>query len=248
MQDYFSSQRLPLFDQATFTVGESWAATNIVLALGLKDPRRVATHVKNAQSALTDLLTKDADAVCVQVVLGLCMVFQESPNLQAASILLATAVTLVHRLKLQNDLFWIAYILDKSIHLRAQQPPHLLTVVDLPVVGPFRARAELAVIQASVYHTLLYSGDIQPLEDALHAYIPSDADLHWSHLYTLAMIYRAHSHNQQWLHSVMQCESSDVALRPLPRSWARIVASARNCMQLQDMPTWYVAYLCSWAV
>ncbi|KAB5517412.1 hypothetical protein GE09DRAFT_572215 [Coniochaeta sp. 2T2.1] len=257
VQEYFSTQPLPLFDQTTFTdmlhsdEPSSWAVINVVLALGLKDSHRVANHVKNAQSALTDLLTKDADILCLQVVLGLCMVFQESPNLQAASILLATAVTLVHRLGLHAShsehglngvtIFWITYILDKSIHLRAQQPPLLLNAIELPASGAFRARAELAVIQSRVYDALVYSRDIQPVEEALrkwHSNIPSDAHLHWSHLYTLAMIYRAHSHNYQWLHSVLECGNTNGTLRPLPGSWTKMVASARECIQFHDMPTW----------
>ncbi|KAH0531014.1 hypothetical protein TsFJ059_005577 [Trichoderma semiorbis] len=214
VDEYFSSTNrlLPLFEQTKFMQmlrgwysasnqrdSATWAAINVVLALGLLlQPHidaggglTVATLVKNAQSVLDEIVTREEDILSAQIVLGLCILFQESPDPQPASVLVATAVTLVHRLRLysrsgqenlsqadirQRDrLFWIAYILDKSISLRAQQPPLLSdawTDIDLPEVDPidgagvvyslqgtskinfFRLRVQLGIIQGKVYDWL----------------------------------------------------------------------------------------------
>ncbi|KAM6483594.1 hypothetical protein HDV62DRAFT_358932 [Trichoderma sp. SZMC 28011] len=210
---FLSTNRLlPLFDQTNFMQmlrcwystldnrdSATWAAINVVLALGLLlQPHidaggglTVATLVKNAQSVLDEIVTREEDILSAQIVLGLCILFQESPDPQPASVLVATAVTLVHRLRLysrsgqenlsqadarQRDrLFWIAYVLDKSISLRAQQPPLLSdawTDIDLPEVDPidgagvvyslqgtskinfFRVRVQLGIIQGKVYDWL----------------------------------------------------------------------------------------------
>ncbi|KAJ4863329.1 fungal specific transcription factor domain-containing protein [Trichoderma breve] len=214
VDEYFSSTNrlLPLFDQIKFMQmlrgwysnpdqrgSATWAAINVVLALGLLlQPHinaggdlTVATLVKNAQSVLDEIVTREEDILSAQIVLGLCILFQESPDPQPASVLVATAITLVHRLRLysrsgqenlsqadirQRDrLFWIAYILDKSISLRAQQPPLLSdawTDIDLPEADPidgagvvyslqgtskinfFRLRVQLGIIQGKVYEWL----------------------------------------------------------------------------------------------
>ncbi|PNP57546.1 hypothetical protein THARTR1_02544 [Trichoderma harzianum] len=214
VDEYFSSTNrlLPLFDQSKFMQmlrgwystpdqrdSATWAAINVVLALGLLlqphidagEGLTVAALVKNAQSVLDDIVTREEDILSAQIVLGLCILFQESPDPQPASVLVATAVTLVHRLRLysrsgqenlsqadvrQRDrLFWIAYVLDKSISLRAQQPPLLSdawTDIDLPEVDPidgagvvynlqgtskinfFRLRVQLGIIQGKVYDWL----------------------------------------------------------------------------------------------
>ncbi|KAL7794850.1 hypothetical protein V8C43DRAFT_280342 [Trichoderma afarasin] len=214
VDDYFSSTNrlLPLFEQIKFMQmlrgwysnpdqrgSATWAAINVVLALGLLlQPHidaggelTVATLVKNAQSVLDEIVTRQEDILSAQIVLGLCILFQESPDPHPASVLVATAVTLVHRLRLysrsgqenfsqadvrQRDrLFWIAYVLDKSISLRAQQPPLLSdawTDIELPEVDPidragvvyslqgtskinfFRLRVQLGIIQGKVYEWL----------------------------------------------------------------------------------------------
>lgn len=214
VDEYFSSTNrlLPLFDQTKFMQmlrgwystpdqrgSATWAAINVVLALGLLlQPHidaggglTVATLIKNAQSVLDDIVTREEDILSAQIVLGLCILFQELADPQPASVLVATAVTLVQRLRLnsrsgqenlsqadvrQRDrLFWIAYVLDKSISLRAQQPPllsHAWTDIDLPEVDPidgagvlyslqgtskinfFRLRVQLGIIQGKVYDWL----------------------------------------------------------------------------------------------
>ncbi len=115
----------------------------------------VATLVRNAQSVLEEMVGREEDLLGVQIVLGLCMIFQESPDPQAANVLVATAVTQVHRLRLytrksqanfstptsrQRDrLFWIACILRQE-----HQPASTATTsaadtytdIDLPESNP----------------------------------------------------------------------------------------------------------------
>ncbi|UKZ74944.1 hypothetical protein TrVFT333_002614 [Trichoderma virens FT-333] len=178
VEDYFQSTNrlLPLFDQTTFMQmlrswystpfqrdPATWASINVVLALGLLLQPPVATQgsltlaalVKNTQSVLDEIVSREEDILSAQIVLGLCIIFQESPDPQPASVLAATAVTLVHRLRLysrptqanlsqtdirqRNRLFWIVYVLDKNISLRAQHPPLLSdawTDIDLPESDP----------------------------------------------------------------------------------------------------------------
>ncbi|KAL7904836.1 fungal-specific transcription factor domain-containing protein [Trichoderma velutinum] len=336
---FLSTNRvLPLFDQAAFMQmlrgwystpnrrdSATWASINVVLALGLLlQPHidaggalKVATLVKNAQSALDEIVTREEDILSAQIVLGLCILFQESPDPQPASVLVATAVTLVHRLRLysrseqenlsqadvrQRDrLFWIAYVLDKSISLRAQHPPLLSdawTDIDLPEADPidgagvvyslqgtdkinfFRLRVQLGIIQGKVYDWLysvtadkLLPGVkeqfVQSIECTLHQWeeslprefmpdsllefappetVPHLASLHWTYLHALAMIHRAHSHNQKWIQIILQ-RSAIVIDEPircaiaspqpsLPGPWSKLVSSSRACMKLQDsMPT-----------
>ncbi|KAL7949503.1 fungal-specific transcription factor domain-containing protein [Trichoderma barbatum] len=332
--EYFLStnQLLPLFDQTTFMQtlhdwysttsrrdAATWACINVVIALGLllQPPNAAegcftaATFVNNAQSVLDEIVSREEDLLSAQIILGLCILFQESPDPQPASVLAATAVTMVHRLRLysrsaqanlsqadirQRDrLFWVAYVLDKSISLRAQQPPLLSdawTDIDLPEDDPldgagivysvqgtskinfFRLRVQLGIIQGKVYDWL-YSVTADKLlptvkEQFVHSiectlnqweesipreFMPDSilesapagaaqhlAALHWTYLHTLAMIHRAHSHNQQWIQSILR-RSTIVIEEPircaitspqpsLPRSWSKLVSCSRACMKL----------------
>ncbi|EHK25774.1 uncharacterized protein TRIVIDRAFT_115607, partial [Trichoderma virens Gv29-8] len=336
VEDYFQSTNrlLPLFDQTTFMQmlrswyytpfqrdPATWASINVVLALGLLLQPPVATQgsltlaafVKNAQSVLDEIVSREEDILSAQIVLGLCIIFQESPDPQPASVLAATAVTLVHRLRLysrstqanlsqtdirqRNRLFWIAYVLDKNISLRAQHPPLLSdawTDIDLPESDPidgagvvysrqgtskinfFLFRVQLGIIQGKVYDWLysVTADKLQPavkeqfvhsiectlyqweqnlpreftpdsiLESAPPGTVQHLAALHWTYLHTLAMIHRAHSHNQQWIQSILR-RSAIIIDEPircaitspqpsLPRSWSKLVGSSRACMKLLD--------------
>lgn len=225
----------------------------------------------------------------------------------------ATAVTLVHRLRLysrsgqanlsqadvrqRDHLFWIAYVLDKNISLRAQQPPLLSDAwadIDLPEADPidgagvvysrqgtnkinfFRLRVQLGIIQGKVYDWLYsVTADkllptvkeqfVSSVECTLHQWeesLPREfmpdsilesappgivqhlAALHWTYLHTLAMIHRAHSHNQQWIQSILRHNAVviDEPIRcaitspqpSLPGSWSKLVSSSRACMKHLD--------------
>jgi len=174
----------------------SWAAINVVLALSLRqggsskaaDANQVVGRcINNAQSVLNSLMTRDQDLKGIQVVLGLVILFQGTRNPRPASILVATAVKLAHRLRLHTKhgrdqfdahvalerdcVFWITYVLDKDVSMRAEEPymqqdhdvdvdlPDLVTVDDRTgVMGDgriwlnfFLCRIHLARIQARVY-------------------------------------------------------------------------------------------------
>lgn len=121
----------------------SWASILVVTALGLRSitqddeisieiSRREAILnycMRNAQSTLPELVTRDEDLLGVQVTLALAILFQDSIDVRPASILAGMAIRLVYRLQLQSksarkhfsaeeaqhrsNVFWVAYILDK---------------------------------------------------------------------------------------------------------------------------------------
>lgn len=134
----------------------------------------------------------------VQVLIGLSMLFRTSSEPTPAIVLIATALRLAHKLGLhrrypqqydpgtcqQRDrVFWIAYILDRSISAQARISPIQLDSdidVDLPPLEPlcgdmggfvitndgqpkfnfFRALVQMARIQGFV-HKYVYSGSAQ---------------------------------------------------------------------------------------
>ncbi|RBQ97290.1 hypothetical protein FVER53590_09299 [Fusarium verticillioides] len=128
----------------------SWAAIQTVLAIGYRTPQlslrdSQSVHIekadqclRNAQTVVSELVTRDEDLLGVQILLGIVMLFQNSRDPKPASVLIGTAVRLAHRLKLHSQeaamqfpaaeaeqrsrVFWIAYTLDKDICLRAQTP------------------------------------------------------------------------------------------------------------------------------
>ncbi|KAF5564909.1 transcriptional regulator [Fusarium phyllophilum] len=183
----------------------SWAAIQTVMAIGYRTPQlslrdSQSVHIekadqclRNAQTVLSELVTRDEDLLGVQILLGIVMLFQNSRDPKPASVLIGTAVRLAHRLKLHSQeaamqfpaaeaeqrsrVFWIAYILDKDICLRAQTPSCQFDEdidISLPAIAPpdsvgliwtqngqvhfnyHRRRVELAYIQGKVYD-LLYS-------------------------------------------------------------------------------------------
>ncbi|KAG5794033.1 hypothetical protein H9Q69_006909 [Fusarium xylarioides] len=128
----------------------SWAAIQAVMAIGYRTPQlslrdSQSVHIekadqclRNAQTVVSELVTRDEDLLGVQILLGIVMLFQNSRDPKPASVLIGTAVRLAHRLKLHSQeaamqfpaaeaeqrsrMFWIAYTLDKDICLRAQTP------------------------------------------------------------------------------------------------------------------------------
>ncbi|CCT69072.1 related to transcriptional regulator [Fusarium fujikuroi] len=145
----------------------SWAAIQTVMAIGYRTPQlslrdSQSVHIekadqclRNAQTVVSELVTRDEDLLGVQILLGIVMLFQNSRDPKPASVLIGTAVRLAHRLKLHSQeaamqfpaaeveqrsrVFWIAYTLDKDICLRAQTPSCQFDEdidISLPVLAP----------------------------------------------------------------------------------------------------------------
>ncbi|GFP57678.1 ABC-transporter-regulating transcription factor [Trichoderma asperellum] len=155
---------MPLFSRTSFThrlqsyyafecenPRKTWAAINIVLALGTRLPTspsadfelededsQVAKYVNNVQSILSELVTRDVDLLSLQVILGLVIIFNSLKDSSPAVVHIGTAIRLAHRLRLHNPdhlqddcsdetlesnrVFWIAYIFDKDISIRYHTP------------------------------------------------------------------------------------------------------------------------------
>ncbi|KAL6787285.1 fungal-specific transcription factor [Trichoderma sp. SZMC 28012] len=165
IEHYFThiNSLMPLFSQTTFlrklhdyyasecqNPRKTWAAINIVLALGTRLPTspsddldlqnedgQVAKYVSNVQSVLSELVTRDVDLLSLQVLLGLVIIFNSLKDSNPAVVLIGTAIRLAHRLRLHNRdhqhnspgealqrsrVFWIAYLFDKDICIRHHTP------------------------------------------------------------------------------------------------------------------------------
>jgi hypothetical protein len=142
----------------------AWAAIHVVLALAWHhmpatatndDPGvrtdRATEYLNKTQSITSQLMLGEISLLNIQVLLGMVMVLQTASDATAALILISATMRLVHKLGLQNRstsayldpierrqrdrVFWLAYILDKSLSLRANQPSVQLDDdidVDLP--------------------------------------------------------------------------------------------------------------------
>lgn len=200
----------------------AWAAINVVLALayrhglaGAHNVKRSIEYLSNAQYVLSEVVLRDVQLLSVQVLVGMVILLQGSQDLQPSLILIATTMRLAHKIGLHNrsssahlnpviarqhaNVFWLAYILDKDLSLRAKQPSVQLDDdidLDLPGVGVdqgrnydviasndftsnnsetvamkyFLIRIQLAVIEGGVYD-YLYSTRSQKRspEERLHA-------------------------------------------------------------------------------
>lgn len=128
----------------------TWAAINVVLALSLQQKSQdndaggierssMIKCLNNVQSVLTGLVTRTDDLKGMQVLLGLTMLLQGTSDTgKAVATLVASAVKLAHRLRLHRKpgldqlepseerererIFWITYILDRDISMRARDP------------------------------------------------------------------------------------------------------------------------------
>ena len=142
-----------------------WAAINVVLALSyehnLMDSRdtkgntELATHyLHKAQSVLSSTVLGDTHLLNIQVLVGMVLLIQTSEDLTHTLVLLGTTFRLIHKIRLHDRaasahlganvareracVFWIAYILDKDVSLRAKQPSIQLDDdidLDLPFSG-----------------------------------------------------------------------------------------------------------------
>lgn len=123
----------------------TWSAINVVLALQFYlDPdkitaadARAAICIKRAQSVMDQLVYRTEDLLGLQVILGVAMFFMHTAHPHPACVLIATAVKLVHRLKLnvppqttehhqqsaeRARLFWLTYTMDRELSLRTSEP------------------------------------------------------------------------------------------------------------------------------
>jgi hypothetical protein len=139
----------------------SWAAIQVVLAIALRTPvpqslpgsggsdrhHRANFFLKNAQSVISELVTRDQDLLGLQVLLGIVILFQNSSDNSPASVIIGTAIRLAHRMRLHSReaakyyspeenlrrqrLFWVAYILDKVSHVGREPWPCLTVSQDI---------------------------------------------------------------------------------------------------------------------
>ncbi|KAL7905184.1 fungal-specific transcription factor [Trichoderma velutinum] len=166
IENYFThiNSLMPLFSQTAFLCKlhdyyaaecqnprKTWAAINIVLALGTRLPTspsadldlqnedsQAAKYVSNVQSVLSELVTRDVDLLSLQIILGLVIIFNSLKDSSPAVVLIGTAIRLAHRLRLhsrdhqhngcpnealqRSRVFWIAYLFDKDICIRHHTP------------------------------------------------------------------------------------------------------------------------------
>ncbi|KAK5942053.1 hypothetical protein PMZ80_006006 [Knufia obscura] len=150
---------LPLFHPQTllhlvdefYNVGSSrrdpvaWAAINVVLALahryaiqGTTDSTASTNYLSRARSVVSAVIEAETELLNVQVLLGMVILLQGSPDQQPPLILIAVTFRLAHRIGLHNRassvglepflarqrafVFWFAYILDKDLSMRQKQP------------------------------------------------------------------------------------------------------------------------------
>ncbi|BCS29248.1 uncharacterized protein APUU_70818A [Aspergillus puulaauensis] len=123
-----------------------WAAINVVFALAsqqVPDRSRSQTdrtmeYLNKAQSIISTVMLGETRLLNIQVLIGMVLVLQTAHNLTPSLILISATMRLAHKLGLHNraasthlDLvqrrqharvFWLAYILDKDLSLRSQQP------------------------------------------------------------------------------------------------------------------------------
>ncbi|KAH7002419.1 fungal-specific transcription factor domain-containing protein [Ilyonectria destructans] len=172
---------IPLFNQSSFmrmvvkwfSFGSkrdtaSWAAILVVVGLGLQSP--IPGHdsrfgsvesrdwtdycMRNAQSAVSELVVRDEDLLGIQVLVALAMLFRNAFDIRPSGILLGMAVRLAHRMQLhfensvqsftadetleRSNVFWITYMVDKDFSLKTKVPS-MLSDADIGI--PFDAHS-----------------------------------------------------------------------------------------------------------
>lgn len=130
----------------------AWAAINTVLALACQQvpggsdgdgsagsrAEQTTEYLNNAQSVISTLMLGATRLLGIQTLVGIAMVFMGAQDLTPALILISTTMRLAHKMGLHDraasahldrserrqraHVFWLAYILDKDLSLRAQQP------------------------------------------------------------------------------------------------------------------------------
>ncbi|KAL7915341.1 fungal-specific transcription factor domain-containing protein [Trichoderma velutinum] len=189
----------------------AWAAINVVLALtcqqiSLPDGNgdvgartdHTTEYLNRAQSVISDVMLSETRLLNIQTLVGMVMVLESAHDPTQALILIAATLRLAHKMGLQNraasahldpeerrqhtHVFWLVYILDKDLSLRAHQPSIQLDDdidLDLPQSLPaddngdgnapgivttadgnarmnyFLSRVQLANIEGGVYDCIL---------------------------------------------------------------------------------------------
>lgn len=137
-----------------------WAAINVVLALayqydlaGSDNSNLSVEYLDKAQSVLSDIILGETHLLNVQVLVGMALILQASPDLTHALVMIATTMRLVHKIGLHDRaasahldatttrqracVFWMAYILDKDLSMRSKQPSiQLDDDIDLDLPSP----------------------------------------------------------------------------------------------------------------
>ncbi|OLN85001.1 putative transcriptional regulatory protein C530.05-like protein 6 [Colletotrichum chlorophyti] len=179
-----------------------WASLNCALAIAHRlrvmsnlvpqeEDEKAWGYIKNALGTFAELTMRNTDLLSVQALLGMALFMQGTPNPQPTFLLVATAIRLAHSIGLhkrgtgfnlnpieieqRKRVFWIAYMLDKDLCLRAGRPPAQDdddVNVDLPDADPednignipladgkgkmnlFRVMCEFATIESKVYSRL----------------------------------------------------------------------------------------------
>ncbi|KAI8176200.1 Fusaridione A cluster transcription factor fsdR [Colletotrichum sp. SAR 10_86] len=179
-----------------------WASLNCALAFAHRlrvmsnlvpqeEDEKAWGYIKNALGTFAELTMRNTDLLSVQALLGMALFMQGTPNPQPTFVLVATAIRLAHSIGLHKKgtgfnlnpieieqrkrVFWIAYMLDKDLCLRAGRPPAQDDDdmnVELPDADPednigniplaegkgkmnlFRVMCEFATIESKVYSRL----------------------------------------------------------------------------------------------
>ncbi|KAM0435303.1 hypothetical protein ACHAPT_003397 [Fusarium lateritium] len=179
-----------------------WASLNCALAIAHRlrvmsnlvpqeEDDKAWGYLKNALGVFPELTMRNTDLLSVQALLGMALFMQGTPNPQPTFLLIAAAMRLAHSIGLhkrgtgfnlnpieieqRKRVFWIAYMLDKDLCLRAGRPPAQDDDdmnVELPDADPadnignipladgkgkmnlFRVMCEFATIESEVYKRL----------------------------------------------------------------------------------------------
>ncbi|RBR09327.1 uncharacterized protein FIESC28_09935 [Fusarium coffeatum] len=126
----------------------AWAAINVVLALarqqmpddGDADAQfgTISDYVNKAQSVVWAVTLGETRLLNIQTLIGMAMLLQAGSDMTPASVIISATMRLIHKMGLHNRIstknlspveqrqhvrvFWLAYIVDKDLSLRAQQP------------------------------------------------------------------------------------------------------------------------------
>jgi hypothetical protein len=184
----------------------AWAAINVVLAMALQQmPANnsigspygtTESYLSQAQSVLWAITLSQTQLLNIQTLIGMAMLLQTGHDTTPGLVIISAAMRLIHKMGLHNRacsahldaverqqharVFWLAYILDKDLSLRAQQPSIQLDEdidLDFPMsvtrdddsnssagvvttvdgssrMDYFLARVQLASIQGDIYDHL----------------------------------------------------------------------------------------------
>lgn len=123
----------------------AWAAIYVILGLARRYNSvayqgipSVAACISRVESVLSSVVLDEVRLLNIQVLVGLVMLLQASQDLKPAIILIGTTVRLAHSIGLHDRVnsmhsdyahakqrarvFWLVYILDKNLSMRAKQP------------------------------------------------------------------------------------------------------------------------------